>query len=69
MAKRKSFGGGASRDLGVSGNGKGDKTRVVDRKAYNENFDAIDWHKNTSTQKSVTECVHSASVARCHSDR
>jgi hypothetical protein len=34
---------GSSRDMGLTGAGKGDKTRVSDVKAFRRNFDEINW--------------------------
>ena len=31
--------------------GKGDKTRVVNKKVYDKNFQEINWQKNRKTQK------------------
>lgn len=30
------------------GAGKGDTPRPVDKKVYDENFDSIDWHRETN---------------------
>lgn len=60
MARKRKSTGTSTRDLGISGNGKGDKSRVTDVKAYRANFDEINW-------KSPSTCVHAASAARSHS--
>lgn len=36
------------------GAGKGDKPRPVDKKVYDKNFEAIDWHR--PAQPKQTEC-------------
>jgi hypothetical protein len=34
-----------------TGAGKGDKARPVDKKRWDDNYDAIDWSKNKKKQK------------------